>query len=317
MVQELLATSYARAKREVEAGRVTVDGVVTPDPGAWVGEDAEVRHEPGRTRLQRAPAAPPLPVLYMDAAVMVVVKPAGLLVHPISGGGEDTVVGRALAEATRRSGARERVLVVHRLDRDTSGVMVLARSHEAAQRLQGQFRAHTVSRRYLALVAGDVAVPETVERPIGRPRPGARRRALRPGQGGQSARTAISPVERFGRVTLVEAELGTGRQHQVRVHLASLHHPVLGDTVYGSPGDDPVEAPRLALHAAHLGFVNPGDGRRLEFDEPLPEDLRRLVRRLRQRSAAAAVSGPPAAAAGSAAASRPPRRRRRRPPGGR
>ena len=311
--------SYARAKREVEAGRVTVDGVTVPDPGAWVGPEAVVRHEPDRPRRRQAPAVPSLPVLHIDADVIVIVKPPGLLVHPTREGGDDTVVGRALAEAGRRSGRRERVLVVHRLDRDTSGVMVLARSSEAAARLQAQFRAHTVSRRYLAVVAGDLSGPETVSGAIGTPRGGRRRAALPPGRGGRPARTVLTPRERFGTATLVEAELATGRQHQVRVHLASLRHPVLGDAVYGDPAHDPVKAGRLALHAVHLGFAHPADGRWLAFDAPLPADLERLLRRLRRTGgeAPAPISETRRVTGGSAGASGRPHPHSRRRSGDR
>ncbi len=282
--QAVLGGSYSRAKHEVLVGHVLVNGEVVTDPGALVALTDTVAHDPRLPKRVRAPRTPPIQVLYADAEVLVVNKPAGLLVHPTAEGDDDTVVSRAGAEVERRTGRHRRVHVVHRLDRDTSGVMVLALSHDAAKILQRQFRTHSVERRYLALVRGALAVEREVEREIGRPRPGARRAALAPGSGGRAARTVVRPVERLGQVTLVEAELGTGRTHQVRVHLSFLGHPVLGDSVYGDPGTDPISIGRLALHARTLGFTHPRSGERLRFDQTPPEDLRAAVARLRRRT---------------------------------
>ena len=292
-VQQLLGTSFSRAKHEVEVGHVLVDGTVVIDPGAWVAEGARIQHEPDRPRLARGPRVPALPVLYLDADVIVINKPAGLVVHPTLEGERDTVITRALAELGRREPGHHRVNVVHRLDRDTSGVMMLARSHAAARHLQQQLRIHSVTRRYLAIVAGALAGETRVDRGIGRPTPSSRRAAL--ASGGRPATTIVRPVEALGPATLVEAELHTGRTHQVRVHLSFLGHPVLGDGIYGEPKADPVTAPRLALHAARIGFVQPTSGARLEFSAPLPDDLAGVVRELRQRLARRATHAAPAA----------------------
>lgn len=281
-VQRLLGGSHARAKREIEVGHVVVDGVVVCDPGAWVAPGDRVEHSADLRRRRRPPATPPLEVIYTDDSLLVINKPAGLLVHPTVDQEQDTVVSRAAAAVERATGRHLRVLVVHRLDRDTSGVMVLALGHAAAQHLQLQFRGHTVERRYHALVRGDLAAERRVERAIARPRPGARRAALAPGHG-TPALTSVRPLERFGTATLVEAELGTGKTHQVRVHLSYLGHPVLGDAVYGSPREDPVAVGRLALHAAVLGLVHPATGARLRFTAPLPADMGGALRQLRAR----------------------------------
>lgn len=319
--QELLASSYSRAKREVLAGHVLVNGVVVTDPGALVGQGDVVVHNPNLPRRTRSPKTPPIEILHQDADVLVVNKPAGLLVHPTAAGDQDTVLSRAAAELERRTGHHRRVLVVHRLDRDTSGVMVLALSHAAAQHLQSQFRAHTVERRYVALVRGNLEGEELVARGIGRPRPGARRAALAPGAGGRSAQTIVRPLERLPGATLAEAELGTGRTHQVRVHLSYLGHPVLGDAVYGDPATDPITPGRLALHAAVLGFVHPTTGTRLEFRTEPPRDFSHAVEQLRRRHprqqphAGERPSRPDRAGSARASAPRRPRTRPRRAEG--
>jgi 23S rRNA pseudouridine1911/1915/1917 synthase len=314
--QHLLGVSYSRAKHEVETGHVLVDGLVVIDPGAWVADGMEIRHDPARPRRARGPRLPALPVLHLDADVVVIDKPAGLVVHPTLEGERDTVIARCLADLARREPGRQRLHVVHRLDRDTSGVMMLARHHAAARHLQQQLRLHTVNRRYLAIVAGTMAHPTRVDRSIGRPTPGSRRAAL--ATGGQPASTVVRPIEALGQATLVEAELFTGRTHQARVHLSYLGHPVLGDAIYGDPKADPVRVPRLALHAAQLGFVHPTTGARLAFSVPLPGDLAAVVAQLRRRRerrgerGSHPVEGPQRS--GSAAATPPPRRRMPRPP---
>jgi 23S rRNA pseudouridine1911/1915/1917 synthase len=282
-VQHLLGVSYSRAKREVETGHVLVDGIVVVDPGAWVADGAGIRHQPGRPRLTRGPRLPALPILHLDTDVIVIDKPAGLVVHPTVEGERDTVIKRALTELAKREPGHHRLHVVHRLDRDTSGVMLLARHHAAARHLQQQLRLHSVTRRYLAIVAGVLAHETRVDRGIGRPTPGSRRAAL--ASGGRSATTLVRPVEPLGTATLVEAELRTGRTHQARVHLSYLGHPVLGDEIYGEPKADPVRVPRLALHATQLGFVHPSSGARLAFTVPLPADLAAVVTELRRRQA--------------------------------
>ena len=317
-LQAILGSTYSRAKREVLIGHATVDGEVVTDPGHLLRPDATVAHRPGLPRRGPVPRGPGIEILHVDDDIVVVNKPSGVLVHPTSDGEEDTVLARLVVELARRFGNPRKVSVVHRLDRDTSGVMVLARSHAAAEHLQRQFRAHSVSRRYRALVAGDIELEVLVERGIGRPRPGARRAALAVGAG-KPARTTFRPLERFGSVTLVEAELGTGRTHQVRVHLSSLGHPVLGDPIYGAGGEDPITVPRLALHAAHLGLVHPRTGARLEFDAALPADLADAVSAARRRALVASRAhapvrpAPPGRRRIGAATKPPPPRMRRRP----
>jgi len=314
LLQQRLGLSFSRAKEEVRRGHVTVNEAVELDPGAWVAPTDRVEHRPDLPRRRPAPAAPPIEVVFFDQHLVVVNKPAGVLVHPTVEEEQDTVLTRTLAALARRAAEGGRLFVVHRLDRETSGVMVLARSHAAAERLHRQFRAHTVARTYLALVAGDLVREVTVRRSIGRPRPTARRAALAPGRG-KEAVTHFTPVERLGAATLVEACPETGRTHQVRVHLAYLGHPVLGDPLYGGAATQPNAVPRLALHAKQLTFTHPVDGRRLEFAVPLPADLAGPLRRLRIRhrrrvtAASTVTPAPGRALAGTATATRqlPPR----------
>jgi 23S rRNA pseudouridine1911/1915/1917 synthase len=317
--QNLLGSSYSHAKREVLLGHVLVNGVVVADPGAAVGPADAVTHDRDLPRRVRPHRAPTIEVLLADSDVLVVNKPAGLLVHPTVEREQDTVLSRAAAEIERRTGRHRRVHVVHRLDRDTSGVLVLALSPAAARRLQAQFRAHTVERRYLALARGSLAEDAVVNRGIGRPRPGARRAALAPGGGGRSAHTIVRPIERLPGATLVEAELGTGRTHQVRVHLSFLGHPVLGDAVYGDPAGDPIQAGRLALHAAVLSFAHPTTGERVTFRTPPPPDFNHMLDALRHRAERGerghGLPVPQDRRRSAAATRRPPQRRPRRPAG--
>jgi 23S rRNA pseudouridine1911/1915/1917 synthase len=314
--QALLGTSYSHAKEEVLVGHVLVNGAVVTDPGAVVGPHDAVTHDVALPRRARVPKTPAIEVLFADEELAVVNKPAGLLVHPTIAGEQDTVLSRTAAELERRTGRHRRVLVVHRLDRDTSGVLVLALTHAAAEHLHVQFRMHSVERRYLALARGPLAREELVERNIGRPKPGARRAALAPGRGGRTARTVLRPLERLGPVTLVEAELGTGRTHQVRVHLSFLGHPVLGDAVYGDPATDPFSIGRLALHAAVLAFVHPVTGERLSFRQAPPPEFDALLSQLRRLPRASEAPARPGPRAGATA--KAPRRPRRppRPAGG-
>lgn len=329
LVQQRLGCSFSHAKGEVERGHVTVNGEVVTNPGALVSAGDLVVHNPNLPRRRRPPRTPPLEVLHLDEHLLVVVKPSGILVHPTYEDERDTVLTRASGELHRRTGQRCPVLVVHRLDRDTSGVLLLARRHEVVTTLQHQFRVHSVERRYLALVCGQLRASRNVDAPIGRPRPSARRAALAPGAGlGKAAVTIVHPLEVLGGATLVEAELRTGRTHQVRVHLASLGHPVLGDAVYGDGEREPLPSPRLALHAHLLAFDHPATGQRLVFRAPLPNDLKELLRQLRREAPgggriAAATPRPPrrtppppgaerrsprSAAAGRRGRSKPPRR---------
>jgi 23S rRNA pseudouridine1911/1915/1917 synthase len=187
--------------------------------------------------------------------------------------------------AQGRPGKRTPVYAVHRLDKETSGLVVFARSKEAERNLGKQFRAHTIERRYLAVVRGQ-AKPGRIDSYLVRDRGDGRRgSAAEPGQG-KRAITHVRVLEDLGEYTLVECRLETGRTHQVRIHLGERETPICGDHVYdrplhGKPVPDPSAASRLALHAASLGFQHPVTGKRLTWESPLPRDLKTLLARLR------------------------------------
>ena len=174
------------------------------------------------------------------------------------------------------------IRAVHRLDRDTSGLMVFARTTDAERHLVQQFRKHTIHRAYRAVVQGDIAEPFTVESRLVRDRGDGRRGSTRHPRLGQLSITHVRALERLPGATLVECRLETGRTHQIRIQLAETGHPLLGEPVY-VPRDFPPlpPAPRLMLHAAELGFVHPTTGRALHFEDPLPDDLRGVLQRLR------------------------------------
>jgi 23S rRNA pseudouridine1911/1915/1917 synthase len=226
-----------------------------------------------------------VPVLYADADVIVVDKPAGLVVHPGAGNATGTLVNGLLARFPDLAGVGvdpARPGVVHRLDKGTSGLLVVARSARAYDSLVGQLKRRSVDRRYLALVAGMVEAPGgLVDAPIGRAE--AERTRMAVSARGREARTRYEVQERFAEpvpATLVECRLETGRTHQIRVHMAAIGHPVIGDARYhGNRAGLP--CPRPFLHAWRLAFDHPGTGERASWSSPLPPDLDEVRGRLR------------------------------------
>ena len=288
VVAELAGVSRARAARWAEEGLVEVDARPRPKSHRLRG---------GERLAWAPPAAPPpggpvpedlpLAVRYEDDRLLVVAKPAGLVVHPGPGHPTGTLVNALLGRLGTRlpagGGAADRPGIVHRLDKDTSGLLLVAKDDGAHLALSRDLAAHRVERRYLALVQGRLAAETgTVDAPVGR-HPRDRRRMAVVAKGGRRAVTHWRVLETFPAVQLAEASLETGRTHQVRVHLASLRHPLVGDRTYGA---DPVLAARLGvarpfLHAWRLGFRHPTDGHQVELTEPLPDDLQSVLDRLR------------------------------------
>jgi 23S rRNA pseudouridine1911/1915/1917 synthase len=213
-----------------------------------------------------------LAVVYEDDLLAVIDKPAGMVVHPAAGHRAGTLADGLRQRGTTWSqlGGAERPGIVHRLDRDTSGLLVVAKTEAAHRSLSLQLQRRTLSRVYWALVHGTFReATGRIEAPIGRD-PGHRQR-MAVVDSGRPAVTDFTVVERLRRFTHLEVRLHTGRTHQIRVHLASISHPIAGDPVYGRRGDTLLQ--RLALHAQRLGFLHPGTGERCEFSAPLPEDL--------------------------------------------
>lgn len=292
--------SRTRAQALIRAGRATVGGVTITDPSARVKLGVHVSLSvppPADPRPQ--PQAIALDVVYEDAALIVVDKPAGLVVHPAPGNPDRTLVNALLAHCTgglSGIGGVRRPGIVHRLDKDTSGLMVAAKSDAAHQALAGAFAAHRIDRVYRAVVWG-VPIPRRGEivGNIGR-HPANRKRFTVVARGGKSALTRYRVTQVLGaRASVVECRLATGRTHQIRVHMADLGHAIVGDTLYRSgargegrvrPAPDPAAreaAQRLgrqALHAAHLGFHHPVSGERLHFESAPPTEMMALIESL-------------------------------------
>jgi len=271
--------SRAEAQRLIEAGRVLVDGRAVPKRHLLAeGESVDVR-----------PAAPPpagiepedvpLTVRYEDEHLLVVDKPAGVVVHPSAGHRGGTLVHGLVARDIAGGKDPARPGIVHRLDRDTSGLLVVARSERAHRRLQRMMRDRLVDRRYLALVHGAAPPALTVDRTVGRDRRVRTRMAVGAADG-REAVTHLRRLEELGRFSLLEARLETGRTHQIRVHLESVGHPVVGDRVYGRRPER-LGLDRQFLHAARLAFPHPETGEPVEVESPLPADLRAALARAR------------------------------------
>ena len=315
-VQLLLRCSFSRARREVEVGHVLVSGTVVTEPGALVGASDTVAHNPtSRTPAGGGDRSDP---------------------HPSSrrgrGRGRETGLGRDSPHVRPRDRIRWWLgwrppssgrLALSRAGRPPPRPRDLGRNGVRAQpprrRAPPRPAQETPDGTPLPALAAETSAsrPPSTAASVARGRaPGSA--ALGPGLGVRPAETSFEPIEQLGGATLVAATLATGRTHQVRVHLSYLGHPVLGDPVYGNPRLDPIPVPRLALHAAALGFVQPRTGEWMRFTSPLPPDLKRVVRALRQRLLRA-IALPPAhpARPGTAAASPPPPRRRPHPLGDR
>jgi 23S rRNA pseudouridine1911/1915/1917 synthase len=275
-----LGLARAEIQRAIAGGRVLVDGRARPKSFELAGGE-EVSVELGDLG-SIPPEASPVPVRYEDEHLLVVAKPAGVPTHPTASRRSGTLVNRLLGMGIplSRGSSRDRPGIVHRLDAGTSGLIVVAKDDDLHSALGRMFAAHDVDRRYLTLVRGS---PEhdrfAVDAALSRRGP---RIVVRPGQG-RVAETRFEVRERLARATLMEAAPRTGRTHQIRVHLASIGHPVLGDRRYGGGGDD---ARRLSLHHPFLhswriSFAHPLTGARVDVEEPLPRDLEEALRRAR------------------------------------
>jgi 23S rRNA pseudouridine1911/1915/1917 synthase len=310
-VPESAGLSRTRLARLIAEGRVRRAGVPVTEPKAPVsaGEVYEIElPEPAPTHMQAEPI--PLSIVYEDEEVIVIDKPAGMVVHPAPGAPSGTLVNALLAHCGGQLpavGGSARPGIVHRIDKETSGLLVVARTDRAQQALAAQFAAHTVHRRYVAFCHG---VPEAsdprlrglpgvsfepggvlrIDLPLGR-HPVDRQRQAVQRRGGRHAVTRAELRARFGSppaAARLDCRLETGRTHQIRAHLAHVGHPLIGDRRYGGRRRAPASAlgeevaafvdafPRQALHAAELGFVHPASGARLLFTAPLPNDLSAL-----------------------------------------
>ncbi|MBI5505659.1 MAG: RluA family pseudouridine synthase [Deltaproteobacteria bacterium] len=286
LAAQSLAPTRSQIKIAAEAGRLTVDGrAVRVSHRLRGGETVVLVEEPVEFASDRVgPQAIALEVLFEDAFVVAVNKPAGMVVHPAVGNRSGTLVNAVLGRypGAALPGEPTRAGIVHRLDRDTSGVILVARTVAAHESLARQFRERTVKKVYWAVVLGKVAGEGRIDAPIGR-HPSDRKRMSTRGRPARSAVTDVRPLESFGGATLIEARPLTGRTHQIRVHLAARGWPILGDSVYGGTRA-PAMIGRQALHAASIEFAHPDTGRRLTVSAPLPSDFEALLARLRAGS---------------------------------
>jgi 23S rRNA pseudouridine1911/1915/1917 synthase len=282
-VAQRFGLSRRAARDAVRAGRVEVGGAVRDEPGMELPEASKLDYDPNRPA--RRSVRTRLTVLVEDPLFLIVDKPAGLLTVQTAEHEEDTLFARTLAYLHHRYRKRAWVGVVHRLDKETSGALVFARTREALRKLQEQFREHSIEREYLALVEGTVRGPGVFDAPLVADRGDRRRGVARPGERGKHAVTRYRPIEAFDRATLVSVRLETGRTHQVRVHFSASGHPVIGDSVYRRrEGYEPVvPARRQMLHAHVLGFDHPETSKPLRATSPIPADFEETLRILRHR----------------------------------
>ena len=269
--------SRTRLAHWVRTRHVELDGrPALPKSKVWGGEKILVSPVADPAATAAAPEAIALDIIHEDAAVLVIAKPAGLVVHPGSGNWAGTMLNALLHHAPA-TGSLPRAGIVHRLDKDTSGLLVVAKTEGAQADLVRQLQARTVKRTYLALARGRVERSGSVDAPIGR-HP-VRRTRMAVVARGKPALTHYRVREAFAHHTLLECDLETGRTHQIRVHLAEIGHPIEGDPAYAGRGARLIE--RQALHAWKLAFVHPRTGAALRFESPLPADFRALLERLR------------------------------------
>jgi len=278
-----LFPQYSRNRLQawLESGHIRVKGSeATRRNDAVAGGEAIVLAPP----VPPAGAAPraqrmPLKVIHEDADLIVLDKPAGLVVHPGAGQPDRTLLNALLAHAPALAGV-PRAGIVHRLDKDTSGLLVVAKNVIAQANLVKQLAERSVRRVYLAVVQGDPPASGTIDAPVGRDSRARTRMAVH--ARGKPARTAYRVIERFGQAALVECRLETGRTHQIRVHFQHIRHPLVGDTVYRRGTRHGIAFPRQALHAAELAFVHPRTGKEMSWSAAPPRDFRQLIETLRK-----------------------------------
>jgi 23S rRNA pseudouridine1911/1915/1917 synthase len=287
VTSELSGLTRSQVHRLIEHGHLTVNsGPTKPNYKARNGDAISISiPEEGQELIAEEL---PIQVLYQDDYLIVVNKPPGMVVYPAAGHSRGTLMNAVAFYARKLAtiGGPLRPGVVHRLDKDTSGIMVIALDDRAYYDLVEQFRERTMNRRYKAIVFGNLKENSgEISLRIGRSESDRKKMSTRTSRG-KEAVTTWKVIERFRIATLIEAKLGTGRTHQIRVHFASIGHPVLGDRTYGSKtsvdlGRKKITFPRQMLHAELLGFTHPVTGERLAFSSPMPGDLEEKVRELR------------------------------------
>ena len=229
----------------------------------------------------------PLEILYEDDDIIIVNKPKGMVVHPANGNYTGTMVNSLMLSHQGKLSSINGVIrpgIVHRIDKDTSGILVVAKNDNAHKKLAAQFKVHSIKRKYIALVKGIIKEDSlTIDMPIGRSIKDRKKMAVT-NKNSRSAVTHIAILKRFysSNVTLVEAQLETGRTHQIRVHMAYIHHPLVGDEIYGKK-DNKFKVQGQMLHAKYLGFVHPSTGKFVEFEKDVPEYFKEILKSLENK----------------------------------
>jgi 23S rRNA pseudouridine1911/1915/1917 synthase len=283
--------SRERLKTLIRSGAVEARGSAVRDPALKVKGDEALRVAvPEPAPAHNEPQDIPLTILFEDEHLLVVDKPAGLVVHPAAGNLDGTLVNALLHHCAGKLsgiGGVARPGIVHRIDKDTSGLLVVAKTDVAHEGLAKQFATHSIDRRYLAIVSGvPRSVGGSIDAPLARSATNRKKIAISEGSRGKRAVTHWKRLEPLRDSALIECRLETGRTHQVRVHMASIGHPLLGDPVYGRAGKThgkllkDLDFYRQALHAAELGFTHPVTKSRLSFASPMPPDMQELKRAL-------------------------------------
>jgi 23S rRNA pseudouridine1911/1915/1917 synthase len=280
-----LFPQYSRNRLQawLKSGHITIDGRrLAANHEVTGGERIALR--PPSVPDAAAPQAQrmPLKVAFEDDALIVIDKPAGLVVHPGAGQPDRTLLNALLAHAPALAGV-PRAGIVHRLDKDTSGLLVVAKTVSAQAELVKQLAARSMRRVYLAVVQGDPPASGVIDAPVGRDARARTRMAVT--HRGKPARTAYRVLERYGRAALVECRLETGRTHQIRVHFQHIRHPLVGDETYRRGTRHGISFPRQALHATELTLVHPTTHQAVSWKSPLPRDMKRLVDTLRRDQA--------------------------------
>jgi 23S rRNA pseudouridine1911/1915/1917 synthase len=283
--------SRERLKALIRSGAVEAKGAAVRDPALKVKGDEALRVAvPEPAPAYNEPQDIPLTIMFEDEHLLVVDKPAGLVVHPAAGNLDGTLVNALLHHCAGRLsgiGGVARPGIVHRIDKDTSGLLVVAKTDIAHEALAKQFAAHSIDRRYLAIVSGLPKIAGgAIDAPLARSATNRKKIAIVEGNRGKRAVTHWKRLELLNDAALVECRLETGRTHQVRVHMASIGHPLVGDPVYGRAGKTHGKVlkelgfHRQALHAAELGFIHPITKNTISFSSPMPPDMQELKRAL-------------------------------------
>lgn len=277
-------TSRSFLQKLITGGSVSIDGSVCKSKKQKVEAGQEITIVvPEPEQLEITPEDIPLEIIYEDDDVLVVNKPKGMVVHPAVGNYSGTLVNAVMYHCGDSLSSINGVIrpgIVHRIDKDTSGLLMIAKNDTAHNSLAAQLAEHSITRAYQAIVYNNFADDEgTVDAPIGRDPKNRLRQAVTQ-QNSKRAVTHYKVLERFGKFTLIEARLETGRTHQIRVHMSHIKHPLLGDFVYG-PEKNPFGVSGQMLHAKILGFVHPTTGEYMEFESPLPEEFEKTLNKLR------------------------------------